>query len=163
MSGEWDFEGPHRDDWGFDDDSDRSHVVWDGGESGEDMTKRLAQAQELAALDAELAFVKLQLRIKDSLTNLSNTMIEVAQKFDDLISVLEKMKDADLDENSEEFMQQIAEKFGEETGNVLTGIGPHLLEHKASGQKAMCGGPGFCRLCDSQIKDGEGTGSDDSR
>lgn len=28
------------------------------------------------------------------------------------------------------------------------GVGPHVVEHVASGKRALCGGPGYCAVCD---------------
>jgi hypothetical protein len=28
------------------------------------------------------------------------------------------------------------------------GVGPHQVVHIASGETALCGGPGYCRVCD---------------
>lgn len=32
------------------------------------------------------------------------------------------------------------------------GVGPHIVEHVASGKRALCGGPGACKVCDEGIE-----------
>lgn len=97
--GEWDFTGPHVDDWGFE--QDTSHVVWRGewsrGVATED--EKVRAAQELAKLDIELAVMKLQLNLGDALKAMSDGIKEMTQKFEELGEFL---KGLETEEESED-------------------------------------------------------------
>lgn len=101
---QWDFPGPHVDDWGFE--QDTSHVVWRGEWSKAMPTEdeKIQAAKEMAALDLEFAVVKLQMTLSDALSGMAEAMKEMTQKFEELGQFLEGIEPEEIPQSQVDFM-----------------------------------------------------------